>query len=781
MDPPVTFGGWLERRRKALGLTRAQLAQRVGCSVSALRKIETGERRPSRQIAELLANSLELSPEMGPIFVKAARGELGVERLPAPGPTAGAPRSAPSAPPRLGQRGLPVEATPLVGRQKELADLLSLLADPTCRLVTLAGPGGVGKTRLALSAARCLEPDLPDGAAFVALAPLTSVRFVVPAIAEALGFGFSGPANPQDQLFAHLRDSRMLLVLDNFEHLLADDAAELVVELLQAAPALKLLVTSREVLNVQAEWVYVVPGLAGLDEAGGEGVQLFRQRAQRADVGFVPSAADLRAIARICRLVEGLPLAIELAAGWVRTLSCVEIAEEIERNPTGLAGSMRDLPARHRSLRTVFEHSWVLLPAQEQAVLMKLSVFRGGFRRAAAEAVAGATLELLSALAAKSLVRRGAGGRYDLHELVRQDAGERLRGSGEEEVTRQAHSKWVITFARTAQSHQYTPAAAAWLDEVEREHHNVRETFRWALEPVNGETAEHRLAAGMALLGALFEFWFVRGHHHEALSFAEQLLARPAAARCLRERLPVLTHSGYFYYLLDRHAEARVVLDEAVRLSQSLGDRAQQALALEHWALVAMAEGDPAAAQEALAKSLGLWRELKAGFQQAGVLSHLGDIALAQQDFGGAERLYAEAINPGGNLPENVRHPYPPRRLAYLALRRGDCGRAAEWARESLRLNEAIQDWRAMAACLAALASVARTRGQATRAAQLCGAAEGMLASIGASLLPSDRQEYERTVADLRRMLPETDLAAAWSVGRAFSLEQAVDYAQKNE
>jgi predicted ATPase len=573
----------------------------------------------------------------------------------------------------------------------------------------------------------------------------------------------------------------MLLVLDNIEHLLGDGAGELVVELLQAARALKLLVTSREVLHLQAEWVYVVSGLPSTDEGGGEGVQLFVQRAQRAHVGFVPSTADLAAITRICQWVEGLPLAIELAAAWVRTLSCAEIAEEIEQNPTGLVGSMRDLPARHRSLRTVFEHSWALLSAQEQAVLMKLAVFRGGFTRAAAAAVAGATLEVLSALVAKSLMRRGAGGRYDLHELVRQDAGERLQRSGAEAATRHAHAAWAVEFARTAQSHQYTPAASAWLDEVEREHHNIREVLRWALEPAAGEAGQLHLAAGLELLGALFEFWFVRGHHHEALAFAEQFLARPEAAACPRERLPVLTQAGYYYYLQDRHAEARAVLDQAIALSQSLGDQAQRARALEHWALVVMAEGDLAPARQALVQSLELWRELKAGFQQAEVLGHLGDIALTQQDFTAAEQLYAQAIDPGGDLPKTVRHPYPPRRLAYLALRRGDCGQAAQWARESLTLNAAIQDWRAMAACLVALASVARTQGQPTRAAQLCGAAEAVLASIGASLLPSDRQEYERTVADLKRTLCATDLAAAWTVGRAFSLGQAVDRALSND
>jgi predicted ATPase/transcriptional regulator with XRE-family HTH domain len=780
---PPSFGDWLEQRRKALGLTRQQLAQRVGCSVSALRKIEAGERRPSHQIAELLATGLELADEGRPLFVKVARGEQAVERLQSPGRAAGPPMAGRTAAPSAPLLNLPVNATPLIGRQVELAELGRLLADPGCRLISLVGPGGIGKTRLAIRAARRFGGNFPDGAAFVGLAPLSSASFIVPALADALGLSFSGSAEPQTQLLAHLRNRRLLLVLDNAEHLLADGAAELIAELLFGAPASTLLVTSREALCMQAEWVFVVSGLpvpdlaTGPQAAEGSAVELFLQRAQRAHVAFVPAAEDLQAIARICQVVEGMPLAIELAAGWVRTLSCAEILLEFERTPDGLSLSTRDMPVRHRSLRAVFEHSWKLLSPAEQSVLMKLSVFRGGFTREAAEHVAGATLAVLSSLVAKSFARRGASGRYDLHELIRQYARDRLHASGAEEAARQAHVDWYVALAGTAEAHWYDRTASAWLNRIEQEHHNVREVLRWALEPAAGEAAARRIATGLELMRALSDYFFVRGHHFEALASFEQLLARPEASGALPLRVAALTQSGYFYYLQGRLAEARKALHEAFEHNQTVGDRVQLARGLEHLALVASVEGDFAAARDALQQSLGLWRELKAGFQQAGVLGHLGDIALAQHDHDLAERLYRQAIDPGPDLPKDVRHPYPPRRLAYLLLERGDCDQAIDLVHQSLRLNQAIHDSRAIAACLVALASVARARTQLTHAARLCGASQAILTSIGASLLPADQLEYERNIEALRSALSAADLDAASAEGRGMSLAQAAEFA----
>src|SRR5512143_2346170 len=390
-----TFGEWLRQQRSLRRLTRVEFASRVGCSVSALQKIEDGERRPSNQIAELMANCLNIPPGERSTFVRVARGELNLERLsPELKPAAAAPQV---------RVNLPVLPTPLIGRQREVEELSQLLVDPQCRLLTLVGPGGIGKTRLAIEAAARLPAAFADGVYFVPLASVITARFIVPLIADALGFAFQSttPADPKTQLFRYLKGKQVLLLTDNLEHLLTEPGIEVLTELLANTPQVKLLATSREPAGLQGEWVFEVQGLPIPDSRYAEGsaqntgVELFLQRARRAHVGFTARPQDYPAIVRICQLVDGMPLGIELAAAWVRTLDCAEIAREIERGLDFLSVTTRDLPARHRSMRAVFDHSWRLLSPEDQTVLLRLSVFRGGFKREAAEQVAGATLAVL--------------------------------------------------------------------------------------------------------------------------------------------------------------------------------------------------------------------------------------------------------------------------------------------------------------------------------------------------------------------------------------------------
>src|SRR5512143_2786604 len=424
-----TFGEWLRQQRTDLKLTREQFAERVGCSVALLRKIEDGERRPSTQIAELIANTLNIPEADRATFVRVARGELNLERLPA----VLKPVAIPITPlaPRV---NLPILPTPLIGRQHEVEELGQLLHDPHCRLLTLVGPGGIGKTRLAIETAVHIQTIFADGVYFVPLASVSATRFIVPVIADAIGFTFQSASliDPQLQLFNYLKEKQVLLVVDNLEHLLAEPGVEVLADLLANAPRVKLLATSRESLGLQDEWAFEVQGLPIPESRYTEGsaqntsVELFLQRARRAHVGFHATPADYPAIVRICQLVNGMPLGIELAAAWVRTLTCDEIAREIERGLDFLSVSTRDLPARHRSMRAVFDQSWKLLSEEEQTVLLRLSVFQGGFQREAAEQVAEATLAVLSTLVTKSLVRRSGAGRYDLHELIRQYAADQI-------------------------------------------------------------------------------------------------------------------------------------------------------------------------------------------------------------------------------------------------------------------------------------------------------------------------------------------------------------------
>ena len=400
-----SFGNWVKRRRKALDLTQQELAERVGCSISLIFKIESDERRPSRQIAELLAAHLEIPSDQRNLFLKVARQEKGVETLESASSLSG---SGSTARPHPLPENLPLPLTSIVGREHELRAIIRQLQDPACRLLTLTGPGGVGKTRLVLEVAH-QKHEFGNGTCFVSLVGTSAAEFIVPAIADALGFSFSGATDLKTQLFNHLKEKNILLILDNLEHLL--DGIEILDGLLEHAPYVKLLTTSREQLNLRAEWVFEVQGLpvpSHIELTNPElnsAVALFIQRAKQANANFTPPPENLPAIIRICQLVEGLPLGLELAATWVRMLSLEEIANEIEKNLDFLTTTARDMPQRHRSIRAVFDYSWNLLSDNEQRSLRQLAVFRGGFTREAAERVAGVTLFQLSAFVDKSLLR----------------------------------------------------------------------------------------------------------------------------------------------------------------------------------------------------------------------------------------------------------------------------------------------------------------------------------------------------------------------------------------
>jgi predicted ATPase/DNA-binding SARP family transcriptional activator/Tfp pilus assembly protein PilF len=398
--------------------------------------------------------------------------------------------------------GLPVQATVFVGREAELGEIDQLLDDPSCRLLSLVGPGGIGKTRLAIEAASRRAGAFAHGAAFVPLAPLSCADDIVLAVAGALQLTFLRQDNAARQVLDFLCEKQVLLVMDNFEHLVA--YTDLVSEILQCAPGVKLLVTSRQRLNLRDEWVLEVAGMPfppdeqsrALDRY--DAVRLFIQNARRAQVGFSSTDADMAAIVRICRMVAGMPLGIELAAAWVRLLACNEIAAEIARSLDFLNTSLRDVPAGHRSLRAVFEHSWNLLSDAERALFQRLSVFRGGFTRASAEAVAGdhkadgvpftaprpasSMVYLLSSLVDHSLLRRTLAGRYELHEVLCQYAAEKLATDPiRQEAAETRHCAYFAAFLdqqlARLKGREQPEALGAIRDEIE----NVRVAWSWAV------------------------------------------------------------------------------------------------------------------------------------------------------------------------------------------------------------------------------------------------------------------------------------------------------------
>jgi len=571
-----TFGEWLRGQRVARNLTREEFSKRVGCSVSALRKIEYGERRPSIQIAELMANCLDVPPEERLTFVRVARGELSIDRLLPDSKVIGSKSIRPQ------KNNLPFFPTPLIGRARDVEKLSQLLRDPQCRLLTLVGPGGIGKTRLAIETADQVQDFFRDGVYFVALASAHSTRFIVPAVADSIGFAFhyDSHADPKSQLFGYLQEKQVLLLIDNLEHLLTEPGIESLLELLNHASQVKLLATSHQSLGFQGEWVYEVQGLAVPDTIYREGserntsVELFLQRAQRANVGYTFTIQDYPSILRICQLVDGMPLGIELAAAWVRTLSCDEIVGEIERGLDFLSLSSRDMPARHRSMRAVFDHSWKLLTGEEQRILLRLSVFRGGFQREAAQQVAEATLNVLSTLVMKSLIRRTAGRHYDLHELIRKFAAEQLTKAPEEQSTTQAcHGRYYLAYFSQADRILRSSAQRETLAELSAEMDNFRVAWDWAVTHGEFDLIEQSMRTFIRL-------YDTRGWYQEGLDMLERALSElemaQGSAPSERTSQVVVGHllasRSWLAYRLANYEQAQSLLERSLQILRPINE-----------------------------------------------------------------------------------------------------------------------------------------------------------------------------------------------------------------
>jgi predicted ATPase/transcriptional regulator with XRE-family HTH domain len=783
MEVKDSFGAWVIQQRKTLDLTREQLAQGVGCSVSGLRKIESDERRPSQQMAELLANCLQIPPDQRPTFLRVARGQLRAERLPAIGygPGGGQSRPAPS---------LHRSPTPLIGREPELATLNRLLGDPHCQLLTLAGPGGIGKTRLALELASIQYAQFPDGVFFVPLVSLSLPEFVAPAIGSALGLSSSSLLDPKVQLLNHLRQKSLLLVLDNLEHLL--EGVGLLAELLEQAPGVKLLVTSRERLNLQGEWLFdlqglPVPPLDQVDRAEEySAVALFIQSAQRAQVGFELSAEERPWAARICQLVKGMPLAIELAAAWVRLLSCQEIAQEIEHNLDFLATSARDLPARHRSMRAVFDHSWKLVSNEERQALSRLSVFRGGFTREAAEQVAGASLTLLSALISKSLAQPVADGRFDLHELVRQYVEAHLdtEPGGHEMATgypnsfaaRKAHATYYLALVEQAVPQLYGPSQAAWLQRLEREYDNIRAALTWLLK-ADEQDATWRVEAALRLTGPLARFW--NGHHFdEGRRWLAQSLAAEAALAIRAPpsvRAVALGTAAWLLAATRDYDQAQVFLCESLALFWKAQNSDGIADSLDTGGDVAWLQEDYAQAKAFYEESLALRRASGVKFKIALSLLSLGNAVVEGGDYAQAHRLYQESLALCRELQDDRSTALALYGMALAAVGCNESQQAILHIREALALFNKLRNELDIALCLECLALVDVSQGHAARAAQLWGVSDALLETLHMPLFRSCMLRRERGMAAARAQLGEAVFAAAWAEGRCQLYEEVVD------
>lgn len=474
---------------------------------------------------------------------------------------------------------LPTPTTPFVGREANLAEIARLLSDPNCRLVSLIGPGGIGKTRLAQEAARHLLPLFDDGVCFVSLEALSDPDFIVPAIADALEIDLNHCSNPVKHLVDCLHPLNLLLVIDNFEHLL--EGVGIVSALLAGTTRVKILATSRETLNVHGEWVFPVSGLmyptdtnGPLDVATYGALALFEQCARRVRPDF-SLKDELAGVVKICELVEGMPLALEFAAGWVNTLSCDEIAAEIQRNLGFLESRMHGVEPRHTSMRAVLDYSWNLLSPREQRIFMNLAVFRGSFTRQAALTVAGASVADLSRLIDKSLVRRTDAGRYDIHELVRQYAERHLNLEMDRSVeARMRHVAHYMELLQQARADLLGAHPQKAMRTIEHEIKNIRVAWAWAA--VMGLSAE--IEKG---LESLWFFYDTRGWYREGekmLDLAVDALRDNPEHRQLYGKL--LVRQGVLASSLNWFAEARSLLEEGLAIARQFENPAEIAFAL---------------------------------------------------------------------------------------------------------------------------------------------------------------------------------------------------------
>lgn len=727
---PDIFGEWLKIRRKELDLTQAELAQRAGCSVPALRKIEAGERRPSKQLAGLLAKSLEIPAEDQTTFIKVARGEQNVERLASTAyPQSGIIRPTPITNPPLGN--LPRLLTKFIGRGPEIASLDQLLHDLHCRLITLVGPGGIGKTRLALEVASRNKDLFPDGVWFVPLAPLSSPEYLIPAIADALNFKCHGLTDPRNNLLNYLRDKQTLLVIDNTEHLL--DGSYLFADILENSSQVKLLVTSRERMNLRSEWVFEIHGLPvpptekveQFDEFSS--VALFLESTQRIKGNFeLHDDEERHWVLRICQMMDGMPLGIELAAAWVGLLSCEEIAKEIERNLDFLTVSLRDLPERHRSIRATLDYSWHLLNPEEKAVLSRLSVFRGSFSREAAEKICGANLTILHSLKNKSLLHRTARDRFDLHELVQQYAALRLAEDiHEEQQVRDQHAEHFAQCLSRWEKNLKSSKQVETLLDISYEIDNLRQAWEqliaWCIED------RHRGALRSPALfhSSLFSlnlFYEMRCRNQEAISLFGQSVEMLREAKGEFESPEdrwfletvfghILAYLGLHYAYIQQYKTSYGLLEEALALLKSSIARAEIAQALGIFAWICQTQGQ-------IQKSLDILDESLIIFQEEGEdWWYLRTLVLKGWGYllSGRIQESLDLFQQGLHLvvPGDIRLGIPIRNgLARINYLQNEYDRAEQLLRESLELSYQLGSKRKTARCYLDLGQVALATGR---------------------------------------------------------------------
>jgi predicted ATPase/DNA-binding CsgD family transcriptional regulator len=734
---------------------------------------------------------------------------------------------------------LPPQPTPLLGRERDLARAHRRLLDPGVRLLTLSGPPGVGKTRLALAVAAGLADTFAHGAGFVDLAPVREPDRVVVAIAGAMGQRETGGRPLTETLTAALHQRALLLVLDNFEHLLA--ATPLLIALLEACPAVKLLVTSRAPLRVRWEHELPVPPLglpplpappaapapAPEELSRYPAVALFVERARAVRPDFALTAGNAGAVAEICVRLDGLPLAIELAAARIRLLTPPAILERLAQPLGLLTEGPPDLPARQQTLREAVGWSYALLGPDEQALFRRLAVFVGGCDLAAAAAVADepAVFDRLAGLVVMSLLkaderggppapggaapgeprpaplpgsgaalqsdwspqpgwgprpaplpgspapraRPGRGPRFAMLETIREYAAEQLAAAGELEATQRRHAAFYLALAERTEPELWGPRQQAALERLEHERGNLQEAMRWALESGEAELAQR-------LGGSLWRFWMMRGHQGEGLRLLGAAVGCSAPAPA-PVRARALTAAGNLAWVRGELERSAAYHREALALRRPLGDVPGIAASLHNLANVASDQGDLAQARVLYGESLALWRDVGDSRRAAVTLHNLGDTLRLEGDLDGAATLFAESLALRRQVGDTWGIAVVLKDLGVVARLRGDLEQATSLYARCLTLSRDMGGKPGIAWGLERLAEVAGARGRLETAARLLGAADALRRAIGSPLPPSERAAYHGALGGIRAGLGQAPFARAWAEGQALGPEPAVDLA----
>ena len=688
---------------------------------------------------------------------------------------------------------IPVPLTSFVGRERELKEIANLLA--SSRLLTLTGSGGVGKTRLAVQTANNSFKKFKDGVFWVGLVGLSDENLIPQEIAQALNVREIPNEPVIETLKSFLKPKDVFLVIDNCEHLIKA-CAQYIEQLLAACPKLKILATSIEALGLFNETTWQVPSLP-LPEIKGTlspkelhafaSIELFDERAGNAKIGFAMDERNASSIVQICRRLDGIPLAIELAAARIKVLSVDEIASRLDDRFSLLTSGSRTAIPRHQTLRATIDWSYDLLTEPERLLFRRLSVFVGGFTLEGAEAVCSSgalkridILDPLGRLVDKSLVivdQTDTTGktRFRLLETIRQYALEKLIELGEAPAIRDRHLEYYLDLAEKFEPNLFTNEAAAWFTRLEFEIDNIRTAMDWATNSGKADLA-------LRIAGALVYFWFSHGllasDWHDRV---QQALARPEGRELTIARAKALNGIGFMYWADVSPVDRRPELEEALSIGRKLVDPWNTATALRNLGLLESINGNYQEARALLEQSVEIWRAMgpEGRMGAAWTMIFLGDVALNYYEAEWARSLYEETVSILREPGDINFLAYSIRRLAHLSWREGDYQNATLLCKQSLDLNQEVGDPRGIMSCVAGFAAIAMAQGKVERGAKLMAAIEAQLSAMGIRLLHIDRMEYERNLALLRANLDEKILSRFWAKGKEMSLEEAITFARE--